>query len=457
MDNTRILLVDDDKNLLRVLSYQIRELGFEVTGVSAPREALKCMEETDFDLVITDLRMPGMDGLQLLEEVRKIEKDLPVIVLTAHGTIDKAVEAIRRGAYDFLTKPFESAEVEHSIRNALKLAQLLEENRRLAHAVAEKFKFEGILGTSGKFQAVISQAQQLAAVETTVLIQGESGTGKELIARAIHYNSPRSHHPFVVVNCGAIPAELLESELFGYRKGAFTGAVRDKKGKLEAGDRGTVFLDEVGELPLEMQVKLLRVLQQGEIDVIGETAPRRLDIRFIAATNRDLRQLVEDGRFREDLYYRLSVAPLQVPPLRERREDIPLLVQHLLEKINLKLGREVRLEEEIVAILMNYDWPGNVRELENLVERLVVFARGSGVGVDDLPPSFRGPVESFGNLVLKLPDEGFSLEELERELLQAALERNNWNQSRAARYLGLTRNTLIYRMRKFGLKTPGTV
>jgi len=453
MKNARILLIDDDKNLLRVLSYQIQELGFDVIPISSPPEAVSFVEQNELDLVITDLRMPGIDGLELLERIRKVRGDLPVIVLTAHGTIDKAVEAIQRGASDFLTKPFELAEVEHSISNALKIAHLLEENQRLSDAVADKFKFEGIIGSSKNFQTVLRFAQQLTNVETTVLIQGESGTGKELIARAIHYNSGRKKQPFIVVNCGAIPTDLMESELFGYRKGAFTGAARDKVGKFEASDKGTVFLDEIGELPLSMQVKLLRVLQEGGIDVIGETEPRYIDIRIVAATNKNIHQMVETGDFRKDLYYRLSVAPLQVPTLRERREDIPLLTHHLLKKINRKLGREVEFEEEVIAAMQNYDWPGNVRELENLVERLIVFTQNNRVQLNDLPNNLRHSLESIGEVVVHLPESGFSLEELECELIRRALERNSWNQSRTARYLGLTRNTLIYRMQKFNLKT----
>jgi two-component system NtrC family response regulator len=454
MKKTKILLVDDDKNLLRVLSYQIQELGFEVVPKSKPLEALRRIEDNGIDLVITDLRMPQMDGLELLEKIQAVKPGLPVIVLTAHGSIDKAVEAIQKGASDFLTKPFEVAEVEHAISNALKIAHLLEENRRLSDAVSEKFNFEGIIGSSKKFQNVLNLAQQLSQVDTTVLIQGESGTGKELIARAIHYNSPRKKQPFVIVNCGAIPSDLMESELFGYRKGAFTGANRDKQGKLEAADNGTVFLDEVGELPLNMQVKLLRVLQEGQIDIIGETVPRYVNLRVVAATNKNLQEMVEQGGFREDLFYRLSVAPLHVPSLRERREDIPMLVHHLLKKMNKKLGKEATFDEDVIAALQNHSWPGNVRELENLVERLVVFAQEKRVQLDGLPTNFRLPVKSIGKVVVQLPDSGFSLQEFEGELIRLALERNDWNQSQTARYLGMTRNTLIYRMQKFGLKSP---
>jgi DNA-binding NtrC family response regulator len=452
MKRSKILLVDDDRNLLRVMTYHIAEAGFEVIPAASPDEALARLDEESPDLVITDLRMPRMDGLELLARIRTRHADLPVIVLTAFGTIDKAVEAVKQGASDFLAKPVEKAQIQHAVAKALKMADLMEENRRLARAVKEKFEFKGIVGSAKKFREVLGMAAQLAAVDTTVLIQGESGTGKELLARAIHFNSARHNRPFVVVNCGAIPRELMESELFGYRKGAFTGALSDKKGKFEVANTGTLFFDEIGELPAEMQVKLLRVLQQGEVDVVGDPHPRSMDVRILAATNRDLREMMGEGRFREDLFYRLSVAPLHVPPLRERREDIPLLLHHTLERLTRKLGKKVTLDEEAIEVLQEYSWPGNVRELENIVERLVVFSRTKQIGPADLPSQIRHPAAAIGRVRLQLPDEGFSLEDLERDILLAALRRHDWNQSQAARYLGITRNTLVYRMRKFNLR-----
>ncbi|MBI4444284.1 MAG: sigma-54-dependent Fis family transcriptional regulator [Acidobacteria bacterium] len=452
MKHANILLVDDDKNLLRVLTYQIQELGFRASGVSAPREALQRLKEEKVDLVITDLKMPEMDGLQLLREVGKINPDLPVIVLTAHGTIDKAVEAIKEGAFDFLTKPFAKEQLRHVIANALKMTQLLQDNRRLSEAVRERFQFEGLIGGSKLFQEILDLAKQLSKVDTTVLIQGESGTGKEILARAIHFHSHRASKPFVVVNCGAIPEGLVESELFGHRRGSFTGAVSDQKGKFETADSGTLFLDEIGELPLNSQVKLLRVLQDGKVDVVGDPRPRQVDVRILAATNKDLRDLVRQGDFREDLYYRLSVAPLSLPPLRRRREDIPLLVHHFVEKIQAKLGKTATLDPSVLELLQGYDWPGNVRELENVVEHLIVFNRTGVVQRDELPAHIRHPMRPLGKVVLRLPDEGFSLEELERDLLYTALERHDWNQTHAASYLGITRNTLIYRMQKFNLR-----
>ncbi len=452
MKHHNILLVDDDKNFLRVLTYHIQEFGFRASPASSAREALERITEEKVDLVITDLKMPEMDGLQLLAEIRKLDTELPVIVLTAHGSIDKAVEAIKGGAFDFLTKPFEKEEIRQSIANALKMAHLVEENRQLSQIVREKFEFEGIIGTSKEFREVLEAAEQLAKVDTTVLIQGESGTGKEILARAIHFNSDRRSKPFVVVNCGAIPAELIESELFGYKKGAFTGAVSDKKGKFELADSGTLFLDEVGELPLNMQVKLLRVLQEREIDVVGDPRAHPVDVRILAATNKDLTLLMRERTFREDLYYRLSVAPLWLPPLRKRREDIPLLLHHFLQKFNQKFGRDVSFERPAVETLQNYFWRGNVRELENIVQRLVVFDKDGVIREEDLPVEFRYPLRCAGKVVLQLPKEGISMEEMERDLLRMALEQHDWNQTHAAKYLGVTRNTLIYRMQKYNLK-----
>ena len=452
MKPERILLVDDDRNFLRVLGYQVQQFGYGTCCVSSGTRALERVRESAVDLVVTDLRMPGMDGLQLLERIRRLDPDLPVIVLTAHGSIEGAVDAVKGGASDFLTKPFEQEEILHSIRKALEMTRLIRENRRLSREVQRQFEFGGIVGSSKEFREVLELARQLAAVATTVLIQGETGTGKELLARAIHFNGPRKKSPFVVVNCGAIPRDLMESELFGHRKGAFTGAVADRRGKFAAADTGTLFLDEVAELPLDMQVKLLRVLQQKEMDVIGDPEPSPVDVRILAATNQDLGRAMAEGRFRQDLFYRLSVAPLRIPPLRERREDVPLLIHHFQSESSRELGKEVRFGEKAVSLLQSYRWPGNVRELENVVERLVLFNRTGTVEREDLPIEIRRPAGDTDGRMFRLPEKDFSLQELERDILLAALERNRWNQVRTARYLGITRNTLIYRMRKFGLR-----
>ena len=452
MEQTTVLLVDDDRNLLKVMSYHIREAGFRVIPTTSPLDALQSLDRELIDLVITDLRMPELDGLTLIRRIRAINSEIPVIVLTAFGTIDRAVEAVKIGASDFLSKPVEKAQIIHAIGKALQIANLLEENRRLSHAVKDRFEFSGIVGSSRQFREVIEQATQLAAVDTTVLIQGESGTGKELLARALHFNSERQKRPFVTVNCGAIPADLMESELFGYRKGAFTGANSDRKGKFEIAHTGTILLDEIGELPTNMQVKLLRVLQQREIDVIGDPHPRPVNIRVIAATNRDLQEMMRAGTFREDLFYRLSVAPLHIPPLRDRRDDIPLLVRQILDSLNGRLGKDVQIAQEAVDRLQDYNWPGNVRELENLLERLLVFNRSGLIRIGDLPDQVQQPLLQFDKVRLRLPEEGFSLEQLERDIIVAALQKHHWNQSQTARYLGITRNTLIYRMQKFALR-----
>jgi len=452
MDEKTVLLVDDDKNLLKVMSYHIREAGFRVIPTSSPLSALRLLDEEPVDVLITDLRMPELDGLNLIRRIRAINSEIPIIVLTAYATLDKAVEAVKIGASDFLSKPVEKAQIIHAIGKALQIANLLEENRRLSHAVRDKFEFGGIIGSSKQFKEVIEQATQLAAVDTTVLIQGESGTGKELLARAVHFNSDRRKRPFVTVNCGAIPSDLIESELFGYRKGAFTGASADRKGKFEIAHTGTIFLDEIGELPTNMQVKLLRVLQEREIDIVGDPRPRPVDIRVIAATNRDLQEMMKAGQFREDLFYRLSVAPLFIPPLRNRRDDIPLLIRSILDSLNQRLGRDVQISPEAVDRLKSYNWPGNVRELENILERLVIFNRSGVIRSDDLPREVAQPVFEVDRVRLELPDEGFSLDQLERDILLLALQKHDWNQSQTARYLGITRNTLIYRMQKFELR-----
>ncbi len=391
MKSERILLVDDDRNFLRVLGYQVQQFGYDTCCVSSGVQALDRIQESPMDLVVSDLRMPGMDGLQLLERIRRLDPDLPVIVLTAHGSIELAVDAVKSGAADFLTKPFEREEIRHSIRKALKMTRLIRENRRLSREVQRRFEFGGIVGSSKKFQEVLDMARQLAAVATTVLIQGETGTGKELLARAIHYNGPRQERPFVVVNCGAIPRDLMESEMFGHRKGAFTGAIADRRGKFAAADTGTLFLDEVAELPLDMQVKLLRVLQHKEMDVIGDPVPAPVDVRILAATNQDLGRALAEGRFRQDLFYRLSVAPLRIPPLRERREDVPLLIHYFQSELARKLEKEVQFGEEAVSTLQSYGWPGNVRELENVVERLMLFNQSGSVEREDLPVEIRRP------------------------------------------------------------------
>jgi len=359
---------------------------------------------------------------------------------------------MKSGAFHYLTKPLNRDALLHTLKKALEFAGLVSENRNLREAVSAAFRFEGIVGTAQAMRRLIDQATQLARVDTTVLISGESGTGKEILAKAIHFNSARSGRPFVVINCGAIPENLLESELFGYRKGAFTGAVSNKTGKFAAADGGTVFLDEIGELPLSLQVKVLRVVQENEIDVVGESKSRKVDVRILAASNRDLRQMAGEGHFRQDLYYRLNVAPLHVPALRDRKEDIPLLVRFFMERICMRYNRALpAIRKDVIEKLTWYSWPGNVRELENTIERLVVFSRDDLIALKDLPEEILNPQLTVGNAVLHIPPEGVSMAQVEKELVMTALERNQWNQTRAASFLQISRNVLIYRMQRYRL------
>ncbi len=447
-----ILIADDDASFRRVLEYYLMEAGFNVASAEDGTKALELFSQNCFHAVLTDLDMPGLSGNELLRLIKQQSPDTPVIVITAFGTIDSAVDAMKAGAFHYLTKPINRDVLLHTLDQALKFSGLVTENRNLREAVSAQFRFEGIVGTSQAMRRVIEQATHLARVDTTVLVTGESGTGKEILAKAIHYNSSRNGKPFVVINCGAIPDALLESELFGYRKGAFTGATTNKEGKFEAADGGTVFLDEIGDLPAQLQVKVLRVIQEGEIDIVGASRPRTVDVRIIAATNRDLRQMMADGEFRQDLYYRLNVAPLLVPPLRDRREDIPLLVYYFVERVCRRFGRPpITIENRILQKLKSHAWPGNVRELENIIERLIVFARDDIARVEDLPDEIAQPQLTVGKAVLHLPPEGISLAELDKELIVTALERNQWNQTRAADFLHITRNVLVYRMQKYRL------
>jgi two-component system NtrC family response regulator len=456
MDKTStVLVIEDDDGQRRVLEYNLQEQGYTVLTASDGPSALRACEEARIDLVLTDVRMPAMDGIETLTRLKAMHPELPVVLLTAHGTIDSAVEAMKLGAFDYLTKPVDREHLRSIAKKALEVGALTRENRYLREVVATRFSFTTMIAGSRAMRAVTDTASRVAASDATVLLEGESGTGKELLAKAIHFHSARAKGPFVPINCGAIPEQLLESELFGHRRGSFTGAMADKQGKFEAAERGTIFLDEVGDLPLLLQVKILRVLQEREIDKIGESRPRKIDVRVIAATNRDLEKMAADGAFREDLYYRLAVVSIRVPPLRERLDDIPFLVDHFLEKHSSRMGRpRPRIENSVYSALNLYAWPGNIRELENIIERAVVLDRDGIVALDDLPDRFQVPERRLGNVRIELPDEGISLEEVERQLLLAALVKTDWNQTRAAAYLGITRSTLLYRMQKFGLERP---
>jgi DNA-binding NtrC family response regulator len=448
-----ILLIDDDESLRRIAEYNLREEGYRVVTAPNGSVGLREFQNAAVDLVLTDVRMPEMSGMELLTRLKAMHPDLPVVLITAHGTIDSAVEAMKLGAFDYLTKPFSREQLKAAVRKALDVAALRSENQQLRQVVAERFSFSSMIAGSRAMHAVTEMASRVAQTDTTVLLEGESGTGKELLAKGIHFHSARARRPFVTVNCAAIPEHLLESELFGHRRGSFTGAIADKPGKFEMADGGTIFLDEVGELPLLLQVKILRVLQERHIDKVGETRPLTVDVRVIAATNRNLEKMIVDGSFREDLYYRLAVVSLRVPPLRERADDIPLLVDHFLAKHIKRFGRPRPAVDRAVYTSFNlYTWPGNIRELENVVERALVLDKDGALGVDDLPERLREGEKRLGKLRIELPDEGISLEEIERDLLLAALEKHNWNQTRAAAYLDITRSTLLYRMQKFGLE-----
>jgi DNA-binding NtrC family response regulator len=451
-ETARVLLVDDDENFRRVQEYQLAKAGYRVTSCADGASALNAFREELHDLVVTDIRMAGLDGLELLARLKAISPDSPVIVVTGHGSIETAVEAMKEGAFDFLTKPFPVDQLRLTLQRALEMARLKHENRELRRVVAARFAFGNLIGSSPAMKKLYDAVELVAPAPSTVLITGETGTGKELVAHAIHFNSPRREGPFVPLNCGAVPESLIEAELFGFRKGAFTGAEFNRKGKFEAADGGTLFLDEIAEIPLQLQPKILRALQSGEVDRIGADQPVRVDVRIVAATNRDLEAMVDEGGFRRDLYYRLAVVPLTVPPLRERREDIPLLVEHFVARMAQRTGRpHLRLPPEVFALFDRYHWPGNVRELENLIERLVVMSREDVLDASLLPGSIRGEADSSA-APFRLPLGGVNLEEVEKDLIRQALDRHQGNRTHAARDLGLSRNALLYRMQKYGMR-----
>jgi len=448
-------VVDDDESLRRVLEVQLEQCGYAVNSAASTQQSMALLATRSYDVVVTDLKMPGSSGLELLKEIQSLYPETLVIFLTAFGTVETAVEAIKAGAYHYLTKPVHPDELSLMIGRALEHLRLVEEVRVLRANLNEKYGFENILGQSDLLLQVLDTAARAARTSSTVLIRGETGTGKELLARAIHFNSPRKDKPLITINCGAIPAELLESELFGHVKGSFTGAVANKKGKVETANGGTLFLDEIGEMPPPLQVKLLRLIQEGEVEKIGSEASGRVDVRVIAATHRDLQAMIEDGTFREDLYYRLAVIPLLMPPLRERPEDIPSLVNEFFLKGAERHGRpDLTLPSVLVPYFARYRWPGNIRELQNVIERIVVLARGNEVRKQDLPEFLCRERGGLDALEIDLPREGISLEAIEKELILKALTKCHWNQTHAARYLDISRKTLLYRMEKHSIQKP---
>jgi two-component system NtrC family response regulator len=453
MSAPRILVVEDDSALQRVIQAQLVQMGTQVSVAGDVTRALEILRSEMHDLVLTDLNLPGLSGLDLLKTIRAEYPEIVVILMTAFGTVETAVNAMKYGAYDYLTKPLHPYDLRSLINRALERTRLLAEVRTLRSTIDAKFGFENILGHSKALLQVLEAAAHVAVTDATILILGATGTGKELLAKAIHVNSTRRSRPFAVINCGAIPRELLESELFGHMRGAFTGAYTDKKGKVESADGGTVFLDEIGELPLDLQVRLLRLVQQGEIEKIGSPHPINVDVRIIAATNRNLEQMIARGTFREDLYYRLAVVPLVLPPLRDRKEDIPEFVLHFFETSKKRHGKEdLGLPASLLPYFQNYDWPGNIRELENTMARLVVLSRGNEITLNDLPPFLRQTPISGEAASVALPEDGMSLEALERKVIVAALTKFHGNQSNAARYLSITRKVLMNRIAKYQIQ-----
>jgi DNA-binding NtrC family response regulator len=439
-----ILVIEDEEKHRRVIGLHLSSAGYEVKAAGTAEDGFKLA--ADVDLILTDLKLPGMDGLALLQKLNEQNSHAPVIVMSAFGTVENAVEAMKKGAVDFLPKPFSLDHLSVVVEKALEVRKLRDENRELREALGQKYQFENIIGRSPAMQEIFATITRVAGTRATVLLAGESGVGKDMIARAIHHHSPRRDRPFVKINCTAIPENLMESELFGYEKGAFTGANVSKPGKFETADTGTVFLDEIGDVPAVIQVKLLRVLQDREFERLGSNKIMHTDVRVVAATNVDLRAALEQGTFREDLYYRLNVVPLDIPPLRERKDDIPYLVEHFAKKFN------GEITESALERLMSYHWPGNVRELENVVERSILLAQGPRVEADDVridtAAARTRPMAAADHF---LP-EGLTLDEYEQSIIREALKRANGNKSQAARLLGLTRNALRYRLAQMGIE-----
>jgi DNA-binding NtrC family response regulator len=449
MNTPPLILIAEDEDLMRaIVARLLEEEGYRVAAVASAEEALERFASEEVAVTLTDIRMAGMDGLTLLDRIKDVDREALVIVMTAYSSVDSAVAALRKGAYDYVTKPFVNEDLLQSVRNALRQRELFRENRALRRELDRRYSFSEIIGTSVALQQVFRLVEKVAATNTNILIQGESGTGKELIARAIHHNSPRSERPFVAINCGALPETLLESELFGHTKGAFTGAVASKPGLFRAAEGGTVFLDEVGEVSPAMQVRLLRAVQEHEVTPVGSSAPARFDARIISATNRDLEREVSEGRFREDLFYRLNVIEVHLPPLRERREDIPLLVRHFIAHTAREQQQpEKPFDAAAMSALINYAWPGNVRELQNAVERAFTLS-DEAVELEHLPPRVR---EAAGAHASVRDPDGLrpTLEEIERRYIFETLSSVNQDKARAANILGIDLSTLYRKLKRY--------
>jgi DNA-binding NtrC family response regulator len=461
MPQERVLIVEDEPDLRQVFVEILTSDGYDISTASDGEIAMQMLSENNYDLSLIDLYLPKADGFQVLAHLQRVNSSTSAIVMTGHGSIESAVEAMKKGAADYITKPVAFDQLRIVVKKALDVRRLQQENRLLRHQLKTKYRFENLVGTSLAMQQVFQLIEKVADAESTVLILGESGTGKELVARAIHFNSHRADKPLVPVNCGAIPESLLESELFGHERGAFTGAARTRMGRFELANGGTIFLDEVGDMSPALQVKLLRVLQEQNFERVGGTRSVRVDVRIIAATNRNLEEAVARSEFREDLYYRLSVIPLNLPPLRERKEDVPLLLQHFLDQFNRMRDRKLQgFSPPALHMLVNYQWPGNVRELENLVDRVVVLKGQGIIEPEDLPEKMRTawtPTPSAATV--EIFNEGFCLDiavrEFERELISRALQKADGVKNRAAQLLGIKRTTLIEKLKRHSLLPPG--
>ena len=449
----KVLIVDDEKNMRHMLEVLLKEEGFETAAAEDGEEALARLEAEDFDFMLCDIRMPKMDGPRLMSEIKKKNIQVTVIMMSAYGTVDTAIESMKLGAYDYIPKPFRADEVVLTLKKAEEREKLVRENITLRRAVASEFAFDSIITKNPKMRELLETVTKVAPYKSTVLITGESGTGKELIAKAIHFSSPRRDAPFIPVNCGAIPENLLESELFGHVKGAFTDASQTKRGLFEEANEGTLFLDEIGELPLMLQVKLLRVLESEEIRRVGDTQQIKVDVRIIASTLRDLADDVKQGRFRSDLFYRLNVLNIHLPPLRERKEDIPTLVDEFIRRYNQRLGKNIHgISPEAQEMLMNNTWAGNVRELENAIERSMALAEGTRIEVDNLPPYLR---KTMGDGILCIPDNELSIKkvmrQLEEMLIRRALAKTAGNRTQAARLLEISHRALLYKLKDYDI------
>ncbi len=445
----RILLVDDDSSVRRVLQFKLQKQGYEVETAADGETALTLLQTQAFDLLLSDIRMPKMDGIELLEQAKQIKPELKVVLITAHATVSQAVQAVKLGAFNYLTKPFEDDELYIALEKALEFEKLEDENKLLRGQLKRAEYDKQLIGASKKFRELKSMIRKIADTDATVLVTGESGTGKELVARTIHFESSRALKPFVGVNCAAIPRELIESELFGHTKGAFTGAIKDKKGKFQLASEGTLLLDEIGELALELQAKLLRVLQENMVEPVGAEKQLPVDVRLIAATNVDLRERIKAGSFREDLFYRLNVVPLHVPALRERTEDIPILAREFVKKH--ARSENVVLDNGLIQAMVDYRWPGNVRELENVIQRMLVFRTNNQLTTKDLPEDF-GSFDPAKPRNESAPEKNnVSYRDAEKNLILDALRKTGWNKSKAAELLNIPRHILTYRVKKYGL------